>query len=162
MAESLSGGGGPLLAAFFYGTLKRGHANHYRFCAGYLSVQEAAAGGRLYDLPLGFPALVVPEEDVRALGTADYTENARKNGKTLDTGSPAPDAPRVFGELFVFDDPADRLPALDALEGFVPGEAGFYRRVLIPVETEEGAVLAWAYAVERPSGTHLPDGRWPL
>ena len=160
MAESPPGG--PLLATFFYGTLKRGHANHDRFCAGYLSVQEAAAGGRIYDLPSGFPALVVPDKDVRALGTADYTGDARKSGETPDAGPLAPAGPRVFGELFVFDDPADRLPALDALEGFVPGEAGFYRRVLVPVEAEGGAVLAWAYAVEKLSGTHLPGGRWPL
>jgi hypothetical protein len=34
--------------------------------------------------------------------------------------------------------------------------------VLIPAETSGGAtVLAWAYAIEKPSGIYLPDGRWP-
>ena len=146
---------------FFYGTLKRGHANHDRFCNGYLSVEEATARGRLYDLPFGFPALVVPQEDVRAPGTADFGADARKSGETDNTEAWTSDIPRVFGELFVFDDPEDRLPALDSLEGFVPGEAGLYRRVLIPVESKDGAVLAWAYAIERPSGALLPGGRWP-
>ena len=146
---------------FFYGTLKRGHANHDRFCKGYSSVEEAAVRGRLYDLPFGFPALVVPEEDVRAVGTADYVEDARRSRGAPDAGAQVADGPRVFGELFVFDDPGDRLPALDLLEGFAPDAPGFYRRVLIPVETGGGAVMAWAYAVERPSGTHLPGGRWP-
>ena len=31
-----------------------------------------------------------------------------------------------------FDDPENRLPALDALEGYVPGEEGLYERVLVP------------------------------
>ncbi len=146
---------------FFYGTLKRGHANHDRYGGDYLGVEEAAVRGRLYDLPFGFPALVVPEEDVRAVGTADYTGDARKNGEAVDTETWASDVPRVFGELFVFDDPGDRLPALDSLEGFVPDRPGFYRRVLVPVAAKDRTVLAWAYAVERPSGTHLPGGRWP-
>ncbi|MCA1848734.1 MAG: gamma-glutamylcyclotransferase, partial [Actinobacteria bacterium] len=61
---------------FFYGTLKRGHANHDLFCRGYLRVEEATVRGRLYDLPSGYPALVVPEEDVHATGTADPLEDA--------------------------------------------------------------------------------------
>ena len=32
--------------------------------------------GRLYDLPFGFPALVVPQEDVRVTGTAEYLADA--------------------------------------------------------------------------------------
>jgi hypothetical protein len=34
--------------------------------------------------------------------------------------------------------------------------------VLLAVETDGGPVLlAWAYAVEEPSGVYLLDGRWP-
>ena len=62
-----------------------------------------------------------------------------------------------------FDDPGERLPALDGLEGFRPGEEGFYRRVLIPATLARTGtiVLAWAYAIESESGVYLPGGRWP-
>jgi hypothetical protein len=63
----------PHLTMFFYGTLKRGHANHDQFCRGYLSAEEARTRGRLYHLPFGYPALVIDEEDIRAVGTADPT-----------------------------------------------------------------------------------------
>ena len=152
----------PLLTLFFYGTLKRGHANHDRFCRGYLSVEEAAVRGRLYDLPSGYPALIVPEEDIHAVGTADPAHDASRQ-QTLDrTEVRRPEGPLVFGELFMFDDAGDRLPALDRLEGFDPTGPSPYRRVLIPARTSDGAtVLAWAYVVEKSSGTHLPGGRWP-
>ena len=113
---------------FFYGTLKRGERNHERFCAGAIRVEEGTLRGDLYDVHLGYPALVVPE-----------------------------------GSIFAFDDPESRLPALDRLEGFDPTDASsHYRRVLLPVETNEGSVLlAWAYVVEESSGSYLPGGRWP-
>jgi gamma-glutamylcyclotransferase (GGCT)/AIG2-like uncharacterized protein YtfP len=151
---------------FFYGTLKRGHANHDLFCRGYLGAEEASVRGRLYDLPLGYPALVVPEDDVRAVGTADATADATEGvaeQRRLGRGRVRrADGPRVHGELFTFDDPEERLPALDRLEGFDPHGPSPYRRVLIPVETTGGAgVLAWAYVTAGSSGTHLPGGRWP-
>jgi gamma-glutamylcyclotransferase (GGCT)/AIG2-like uncharacterized protein YtfP len=152
----------PLLKLFFYGTLKRGQANHDRFCRGYLRVEEATVRGRLYDLPFGYPALVVPEEDIRAVGTADPVYDASIQ-QTLDpTEMRQSHGLRVFGELFTFDDAEHRLPALDRLEGFDPAGPSPYRRVLIPAGTSECAgVLAWAYIVEKSSGTHLPGGRWP-
>jgi gamma-glutamylcyclotransferase (GGCT)/AIG2-like uncharacterized protein YtfP len=152
----------PLLTMFFYGTLKRGHANHERFCRGYLRVEEATLRGRLYDLHFGYPALVVDERDVRAVGTADPTRDASEQWSSALVETSPPDGPRVSGELFTFDDPEERLPALDLLEGFDPADASSpYRRVLVPVETAGGPVLAWAYVVERSSGVYLPGGRWP-
>ncbi|MDQ5818078.1 MAG: gamma-glutamylcyclotransferase [Actinomycetota bacterium] len=152
-----------VVTLFFYGTLKRGHANHYRYCRGPLRVQEATLRGELYDLPFGFPALVVPEEDVYATGSADPIHDASEQQRLNDTGVHRSDGPRVYGELFTFDDPEARLPALDRLEGFDPdGGPNLYRRVLVPVETAERAhVAAWVYAIEKPSGVYLPGGRWP-
>ena len=152
-----------VVTLFFYGTLKRGHANHYRYCRGPLRVQEATLRGELYDLPFGFPALVVPEEDVYATGSADPIHDASKQQRLNYTGVHRSDGPRVYGELFTFDDPEARLPALDRLEGFDPdGGPNLYRRVLVPVETAERAhVAAWVYAIEKPSGVYLPGGRWP-
>jgi gamma-glutamylcyclotransferase (GGCT)/AIG2-like uncharacterized protein YtfP len=157
-----SGGTSARLTLFFYGTLKRGHANHYLFCRGYSSVEEATARGRLYDLPSRYPALVVPKEDIRALGTADPIYDASEQWLLDRAGVRQPGGPRVSGELFNFDDPEERLPDLDHLEGFDPSRPSLYRRVLIPAETSGGAgVLAWAYVIEGSSGTYRPGGRWP-
>lgn len=120
--------------------------------------------GHLYDLPFGFPALVVPEEDVQAVGTADYLANAEIQDR-MEAGprEAYSDWDTVYGELFIFDDPEERLPALDGLEGFRPGEKSFYRRVLIPATLIETGtpVMAWVYAIESASGIYLPGGRWP-
>jgi gamma-glutamylcyclotransferase (GGCT)/AIG2-like uncharacterized protein YtfP len=45
------------LPVLVYGTLRRGMANHDRFCFDVLDVVPASTAGRLYDLPYGFPAL---------------------------------------------------------------------------------------------------------
>jgi gamma-glutamylcyclotransferase (GGCT)/AIG2-like uncharacterized protein YtfP len=127
-------------------------------------VREATVRGRLYDLPFGFPALVVPTEDVLATGTYDYPSDAKaQNRARIGTRETFPNWGLVYGELFTFDDPEERLPALDSLEGFRPGEIGFYTRVLVPTTLSEmgATILAWTYAVESASGVYLPDGRWP-
>lgn len=153
------------LGIFVYGTLKRGQRNHDRFCRGVLAVIEATVRGRLYDLPLGFPALVVPQEDVQAVGTAGYLTNMEKQQNArFGPRTSLPGWDTVHGEVLTFDDPGDRLPALDSLEDFRPDEKGFYERVLIParlVKTGE-TVPAWAYAVESVDSVYLPGGLWPL
>src|SRR5918998_1156558 len=156
-------GDDPRLVMFFYSTLKRGERNHERFCGGGLSVEEGAVRGDVYDLPFGYPALVVPGGSIHAFGTGDFARDAEQQ-RRLDHGPvPLLKGPRVFGEIFSFDDPESRLPALDRLEGFDPADASsHYRRVLLPVETNEGSVLlAWAYVVEESAGRHLPRGKWP-
>lgn len=151
-----------ILRLFVYGTLKRGYSNHARFCAGALSVEEAEVRGDIYDLPFGFPALVVPPASIQAVGTTDYAFDAAKQRRLGDFGRcPVSEESRAYGEVLTFDDPGDRLPRLDYLEGFDPGGHSLYRRVLLPIETATDNVLAWAYAIEKPSGRHLPDGRWP-
>jgi gamma-glutamylcyclotransferase (GGCT)/AIG2-like uncharacterized protein YtfP len=149
---------------FVYGTLKTGQSNHERFCRGLLSAREATVRGRLYELPFGFPSLVVPEEDVYTTGTTNYLTDAEEQHRT-PTGllAPLPGWDLVHGELLTFGDPERRLPTLDTLEGFRPGEKSFYSRILVPavlVETGE-TVLAWTYTAEPASGVYLPDGRWP-
>ncbi|MBD0353719.1 MAG: gamma-glutamylcyclotransferase [Rubrobacteraceae bacterium] len=163
MIQRPRGEAATVVTLFFYGTLKRGHANHHRYCRGALRAEEATLRGELYDLPFGFPALVVPQEDVYATGSADPIHDASEQQRLNDTGVHRSDGPRVHGELFTFDDPETRLPALDRLEGFDPdGGPSLYRRVLVPVETTERAhVAAWVYAIEKPSGVYLPGGRWP-
>jgi gamma-glutamylcyclotransferase (GGCT)/AIG2-like uncharacterized protein YtfP len=154
---------GQLLFMFFYGTLKRGGRNHERYCGGAVSVEEGVVRGDLYDIPLDYPALVVPEESIQAFGTGDFARDAEVQRRLGRRRVPFVEGPRVFGEIFVFDDPEFRLPAIDRLEAFDPADASnHYRRVLLPVETNAGSsLLAWAYAVEASSGTYLPEGRWP-
>jgi gamma-glutamylcyclotransferase (GGCT)/AIG2-like uncharacterized protein YtfP len=105
---------------------------------------------------------VVPKEDIRAVGTADPTHDALIQQRLNLSEVYRPDGTLVYGELFTFDDPEERTPVLDRLEGFDPSRPSLYRRVLIPTETLGGAgVLAWAYVIEESSGTYLPGGRWP-
>ena len=157
-------GDGPPLLMFFYGTLKRGERNHEHYCRGALRVEGATVCGELYDIPLmGYPALVVPEDSIRAFGTGDPTRDAGEQRRLGGGPVPSLEGPQVFGEIFMFGDPESRLPAIDRLEGFDPTDASsHYGRVLLPVETNAGSsLLAWAYAVEASSGTRLPGGRWP-
>jgi gamma-glutamylcyclotransferase (GGCT)/AIG2-like uncharacterized protein YtfP len=154
---------GSPLVMFFYGSLKRGERNHERFCGGALRVEEGAVRGDVYDVHLGYPALVVPEESICAFGTGDYRRDAEKQQRLGRGPAPLMEGPRVFGEIFAFDDPKSRLPAIDLLEGFDPTDASsHYRRVLLPVLTNEDSILlAWTYVVEKSSGISLPEGRWP-
>ena len=149
---------------FVYGTLKRGERNHERFCGGALRVEDGAVRGEVYDLPLfDYPELIVPEESVRAFGTDDAARDVEWQERLASGHPSALEGPLVSGEILYFDGARSRLPAIDRLEGFDPADASsHYRRVLLPVEPEEGRVLlAWAYAVTEPSGTYLPDGKWP-
>ena len=69
----------------------------------------------------------------------------------------------VYGELLTFDDPENRLPAIDHLEGFLPGGPSLYRRVLVPTIIHGVIVPAWLYASEGPPDRHarpLSGSRW--
>jgi gamma-glutamylcyclotransferase (GGCT)/AIG2-like uncharacterized protein YtfP len=106
---------------FFYGTLKRGGSNH-AYCRGGRMTAEARVEGLLYDLPEGYPALVVPEASVLAVGTGDPLRDARGAGALHHPELPEPREPYVHGELYTFDDPEERLPSLDELEDFSPDD----------------------------------------
>ena len=152
------------LKVFVYGTLKKGQRNHEHFCRGFASAREATVRGRLYDLPYGFPALIIPREDVLITGTTDYLSDAEEGHHAEAVPQePSPAWDKVHGELFTFGDPGGRLQALDGLEGFTPGEKGLYKRVLIPAMVPTGVVVpAWTYIIESESGSYLPGGRWPV
>lgn len=139
--------------------MKRGEANHDRYCRGVLNVEAATTQGRLHELPYGFPGLCVNESAIQATGTTDYLADARLQGSASVEANALMDA--VHGEVLTFDDSAVRLPNLDALEGYAPGENSLYRRVLYPVEMNGCGILAWLYRIPRPSGEYLPGGRWP-
>lgn len=50
-----------MLKVFVYGTLKPGERNYQSYCTSAVEVVEAIACGKLYDLPMGYPAAVFPE-----------------------------------------------------------------------------------------------------
>ena len=130
-----------------YGTLRLGMPND-RFWrgSGGRSMLAVLRGARLYDLPFGFPAVV------------------------LDDDGAAPDEP-VRGELVTCEDMLGLLLALDRLEGFRPDgpeERNHYQRVLVEVEVLSGErVLAWVYVYtpdrlgEIEGAMLVPHGDWP-
>lgn len=133
-----------------------------------LRIEEATIRGRIYDLPAGYPALTIPEEDVQATGTANYladaeTQQRLNEERSVKAAEASGEWNTVFGELLTFDDPEERFPALDGLEGFYPGGSSLYRRVLAPIKLRESneTVLAWVYVFAEPSGEYLPEGSWP-
>lgn len=150
---------GPVIALFVYGTLKSGFPNHDRFCRNAIDIQPATVWGRLYDLG-AYPALEVPAESILAHGTADPLADAATQARFdaemaqyLDIRAKALTRRGwrlVQGELMTFNDPEERLPPLDRLEGFHPGGRSLYERVLVPVSTNGTRILpAWGYAAGR-------------
>ena len=166
-----------MLRLFVYGTLKRGFWNHDRFCRGVLAIEDALVRGRLFETSSGIPVLEVPEEDILAVGTtnplADVATQAQVTAR-MSNPEPTPDrlpkkgtgAPwgPVYGELLTFDDPENRLPAIDRLEGFHPGGPCLYRRLLVSVRAKETVLPAWLY-VGFPSKERglqpLGSSQWP-
>ena len=156
------------LNLFVYGSLKRGYEYHDRFCGGAVSITEATVRGRLYDMPTGYAALAVPGGAIHLTGTSDPVTDAEAAAdiEPVAAEESVDDRDVVRGELYVFDDPGERLPGIDRLEGFDPEGDSNYLRVLIPVVPagETGHQLAWTYvAASEPQGlgVYLPGGSWP-
>ena len=160
------------LQVFVYGTLKQGLSNHSPLCDSATSIVPARVWGRLYDLPAGYPAVVIPDEAIFALGTANPTADALAQNKTdvpevaCSPGSscPAGDWDEIWGELVTFPCPEDALPGLDLLEEFMPHRPydSLYQRVLVPATTATGVRPTWIYTMGDPAdGTRLHAGVWP-
>ena len=108
-------------AVFVYGTLLPGEAN-FRWIAPMVAGRQAVrTRGRLFYLPLGYPALVESETDW------------------------------VRGELLRFSEPMEKvLEVCDRIEGYQPGNeaASLFVRVVKQVEPHEGvSVEAWCYCL---------------
>jgi len=132
---------------FVYGTLREGGSNHAWLLRTHPEgLCRAWTGGRLFQIPAGYPALVALP--------------------------PPPDPPGVRGwvrgDFVGYEDAADlerALADLDPLEGV---EEGLFTREVIPLVLEGGrSCWAWAYVfhVERlprltREAVELPDGDW--
>jgi len=120
-----------------YGTLMRGQANHARFCADALTIEPAVTTGRLYHLPIGYPAMIAAEDG------------------------------QVFGEAMTFPDLAAKLALLDHLEGYRPDqpEHSLYLRRIRPVSLLKSGLTVPAYCylwrgALPPGSVLLAKGRW--
>ena len=165
------------ISVLVYGTLKRGQWNHGRFCRNAVDIRSATIIGRLYQLPAGYPAVVIPEESILAHGTADPLADARTQaefaarGVTMPVVAGDPPSPEgygeagwdtVHGELITFPDPLRDLPPIDRLEGFRPDGRGLYRRALAATEANRGVEAAWVYHMARVGyGRRVEGGCWP-
>jgi gamma-glutamylcyclotransferase (GGCT)/AIG2-like uncharacterized protein YtfP len=129
----------PLYHLFVYGTLKPGQRYYEAMCAPYVVEQrDAIASGRLYDLPLGYPAMTLEEGWVVGVRLS-FTDGA------------------VLARLDEFEDYYPNLPA----------EASEYQRLERPLFAPDGSSLgmAWAYVmqpqrVQQVKGIWLPEGCW--
>jgi len=114
---------------FFYGSLMERYANFNRFIKRRVrSLRAGYCRGYLYYLPMGFPALIYPEDPCTSL---------------------------VAGELMTFDNPIRAMRLLDRLEHFnplAPAKSTYIRKKLPVILEEEGEngpelrqVDAWVY-----------------
>jgi gamma-glutamylcyclotransferase (GGCT)/AIG2-like uncharacterized protein YtfP len=129
-----------MLRVFVYGTLKPGQSNYARYCGDrVLQSQEAQVQGKLFDLPLGYPAMAPGEDWVK--GYLLCFQN-----------------PTILREL---DELEDYVSDRDPIENE-------YERRWVEVFDLQFSALgsAWAYFMEPEKiagfdGVWLPQGHWP-
>jgi gamma-glutamylcyclotransferase (GGCT)/AIG2-like uncharacterized protein YtfP len=127
------------LKVFVYGTLKPGEVNYARYCQGkVLAAQEAIVRGRLYQLPVGYPALTA------GYGVIYGFLLTFADGKILA-----------------------QLDELEGYYPHRPPEQNEYMRTRTPVLSLEHQPLgaAWVYCmstvqVQKVAGVWLPQGKW--
>jgi gamma-glutamylcyclotransferase (GGCT)/AIG2-like uncharacterized protein YtfP len=141
---------------------------HDQLCRGVRSVMRAQLWGRLYELPTGCPALIVPE----AARLAEASLAPAEDHALLEHALHAPAAVcsregwrPVVGQLITLADYRAAWPTLDAWEDASPDRPLLFRRTLLRVERDNGLpITAWAYVVPRlPEGSReLVNGEWPV
>jgi gamma-glutamylcyclotransferase (GGCT)/AIG2-like uncharacterized protein YtfP len=149
---------------FLYGTLRPGGAQHGLVSPYVVTALPARAWGRLYHVAAGcYPALEIPESAVLADGSATPSADAETssflgNARVVRASG---DWDWVLGDWVVLRQPDQCVPVLDDYEGYCPGGPSLYRRVLIAVETAQGAAYAWVYTKSPESGDRrLLSGSW--
>ena len=160
-----------MLTLFVYGSLKRGQQNFDRYCSGYRQALAASVVGRLYRQADGYPMLVVPAENIQAVGTVDGLADTELLGHQNDSSPcgeptlPTGDWQWITGDLLQYeDDWSQRLRRLDRLEDFYPDQASLYYRAIIAARTEQGPCWVWAYVAPAgvlPTGATRMGTSWP-
>ena len=144
---------------------RQGATFHDRFCRNAVDIRPATIVGRLYQLPAGFPAVVIPEASILAHGTrdplADACTQAAFAARGVTMAEVEGDWDTVHGELITFPDARRDLLPIDRLEGFRPDGRGLYRRALVAARSEGGVGPAWVYHMTDGSrGRLLKGGSW--
>ncbi|HEY9803473.1 MAG TPA: gamma-glutamylcyclotransferase [Leptolyngbyaceae cyanobacterium] len=129
------------MKVFVYGTLKPGERNYQRYCAGkVVESQRATTLGRLFALPMGYPAMTTGADIV--------------HGYLL-----------TFADLGVLD----ALDELEDYQPDRAMSANLYNRQNVEVYNLQGASLGWTWVylmqparVKQLRGIYLPDGWWSL
>ncbi|MEH2145947.1 gamma-glutamylcyclotransferase family protein [Nostoc sp.] len=128
-----------LVRVFVYGTLKPGEANYKKYCADkIIDVKRAFAQGKLFALPMGYPAMT--------LG------NTQVYGYLLSFSNP-----RILNELDLLENyQSTRQPP-----------ENLYNRQIIEVYQPQSLSLGWAWVylmtldqVNQLGGFLQPDGWW--
>ena len=146
------------LRIFVYGTLKKSFSNHAQYCTGVLRLEQALLRGTLFKLNPRAPIMTIPDADILAYGTMNVAEDLEVQEKfesiltpRLKAGEETPaeksgDRSIVRGEILFFGDAETRLPMIDSLEDFLPGEPSTYLRVLVNATLLDGhQTSAWTY-----------------
>lgn len=122
-----------------YGTLKPGERNYPFYCTQALEVIEAITYGKLYDLPMGYPAAIFPESDL-------------VRGYVL-----------TFGDTTVLQ----TLDELETYDPNQPISQNLYQRHQIEVynPNKESLGTVWTYSMSQQqihaySGVLISDGWW--
>jgi gamma-glutamylcyclotransferase (GGCT)/AIG2-like uncharacterized protein YtfP len=156
---------------FAYGTLRTGYEAHAQCCRGVLGAEPARVWGRLFELPHGYPALQVPAAAVIVeAGRGAEPDHAAYLAAVAKGPTVASMAGRgngelrpILGELITLADPLSAWEPLDRWEGIGEGGDELYRRVLVAVESMDGApTVAWTYVVPLlPTGSReLAAAEW--
>jgi gamma-glutamylcyclotransferase (GGCT)/AIG2-like uncharacterized protein YtfP len=126
------------LNIFVYGTLKPGESNYQHYCVQVLEAKRAIAFGKLFALPLGYPAMTSGESLVKGF-LLSFTDSAI----------------------------LDKLDLLEGFDPSQPAAENEYNRQLIETYNPAFASLglAWVYLmtpkqVHSLNGVFLPDGWW--
>jgi gamma-glutamylcyclotransferase (GGCT)/AIG2-like uncharacterized protein YtfP len=153
---------------FAYGTLKQGSPMHDQLCRGVRSVIPARLWGRLYELPSGCPALLVPAVAVLGEATLAPEEDHVRLGDTLHQSAEGYSREGwrpVTGQLITLDDYRNAWPTLDAWEDAAPDRPLLFHRAIVRIERSNGVpTTAWTYIVPHlPEGSReLVTGEWPV
>jgi gamma-glutamylcyclotransferase (GGCT)/AIG2-like uncharacterized protein YtfP len=128
-----------VINVFVYGTLKPGEANYQKYCTGkVVEARRAIAPGKLYALPMGYPAMTLGDGKVHGylLSFADE------------------------GILTALDD-------LEDYDSTRPMSENLYNRQFIEIFDLDGLSLGWAWVylmtpekVDRFGGIPQMDGCW--
>ena len=142
------------LRLFVYGSLKRNEFNWHVIESGVEQVTAARLRGRMFLRPDGYPAMMLSSQ--HRLGGLDYARDLALAWESLKSSPGDTGEPWISGQLLLVRAGCQWQPRLDEFEGFFPGAASEYLRVLAPVEIAGQWQPAWTY-----TAAARPPAHWP-